>query len=172
MSSTVARLRHFATVLGLIPSSRLSCASEACDHSGQPSDRWRAGPHYCCSDSLRGRGAAMANLSHRVSFHSKERIAPSKRGIKQLGSYKFPDSVRDDHAVLERLAVNLSSFCAKRAKQISQDGSFLEKILPVDCSTALEIEPMAAEPATASLQQIRRGSKDDDHRLIGLLQFQ
>jgi len=31
MSSTVARLRHFATVLGLIPSSRLSCASEACD---------------------------------------------------------------------------------------------------------------------------------------------
>jgi hypothetical protein len=31
MSSTVARLRHFATVLGLIPSSRLSCASEVCD---------------------------------------------------------------------------------------------------------------------------------------------
>jgi hypothetical protein len=30
-SSTVARLRHFATVLGLMPSSRLSCASEACD---------------------------------------------------------------------------------------------------------------------------------------------
>jgi hypothetical protein len=30
-SSTVARLRHFATVLGLIPSSRLSVESEACD---------------------------------------------------------------------------------------------------------------------------------------------
>src|SRR5690606_19904652 len=30
-SSTVARLRHFATVLGLMPYSRLSCASEACD---------------------------------------------------------------------------------------------------------------------------------------------
>ena len=31
MSSTVARFRHFATVFGLIPNSRLSCASEACD---------------------------------------------------------------------------------------------------------------------------------------------
>jgi hypothetical protein len=30
MSSTVACLRHCATVLGLIPSSRLNCASEAC----------------------------------------------------------------------------------------------------------------------------------------------
>lgn len=31
ISSTVARLRHFATVFGLMLSSRLSCASEACD---------------------------------------------------------------------------------------------------------------------------------------------
>lgn len=31
ISSTVARFRHFATVLGLIPNSRLSCANEACD---------------------------------------------------------------------------------------------------------------------------------------------
>jgi hypothetical protein len=31
MSSTVARLRHFATVLGFMPNSRLNCASEACD---------------------------------------------------------------------------------------------------------------------------------------------
>ena len=31
LSSTVARFRHFATVLGLMPNSRLSCASEACD---------------------------------------------------------------------------------------------------------------------------------------------
>jgi hypothetical protein len=30
-SSTVARFRHLATVFGLIPSSRLSCESEACD---------------------------------------------------------------------------------------------------------------------------------------------
>lgn len=30
-SSTVDRLRHFATVLELIPNSRLACASEACD---------------------------------------------------------------------------------------------------------------------------------------------
>ena len=31
-SSTVWRLRHLATVLGLIPSSRLSSAIKACDH--------------------------------------------------------------------------------------------------------------------------------------------
>jgi PAS domain S-box-containing protein len=31
MSSTVVRFRHFATVLGLMPSSRLNCESEACD---------------------------------------------------------------------------------------------------------------------------------------------
>ena len=31
ISPTVARFRHFATVLGLMPSSRLNCASEACD---------------------------------------------------------------------------------------------------------------------------------------------
>jgi hypothetical protein len=30
-SSTVARFRHFATVLGLIPNSRLSSESDACD---------------------------------------------------------------------------------------------------------------------------------------------
>jgi hypothetical protein len=30
-SSTVSRLRHFATVFGLMPSSRLSAAVEACD---------------------------------------------------------------------------------------------------------------------------------------------
>jgi hypothetical protein len=31
ISSTVARFRHFATVLGFMPSSLPSCASEACD---------------------------------------------------------------------------------------------------------------------------------------------
>ena len=31
MSSTVARFRHLATVFGLMPSSRLSAESEACD---------------------------------------------------------------------------------------------------------------------------------------------
>jgi len=36
----------------------------------RPSDRWRAGPHYCSSDSVRGRGASMANLAHNASFHS------------------------------------------------------------------------------------------------------
>ncbi len=87
ISSTVTRFRHFATVFGLMPSSRLSCASEACDHSGQPSNQWRADPHYCCSDGVRGRGAPVTNLSHSASFHSCERIAPSNRGIKHLAMF-------------------------------------------------------------------------------------
>jgi hypothetical protein len=33
---------------------------------------------------VRGRGAAVKYLSHNASFHSKEKIAPSNRGIKQL----------------------------------------------------------------------------------------
>jgi hypothetical protein len=31
---------------------------------------------------VRGRGAAVKYLSHNASFHSKEKIAPSNRGIK------------------------------------------------------------------------------------------
>ena len=42
------------------------------------------GSLYCCSDGVRGRGAAVKYLSHNASFHSKEKIAPSNRGIKQL----------------------------------------------------------------------------------------
>ena len=37
---------------------------------------------YCCSDGVRGRGAPVTYLSHKASFHSNERIAPSNRGIK------------------------------------------------------------------------------------------
>src|SRR6056297_2961947 len=40
---------------------------------------------YCCSDGVRGRGAAMTYLSHKASFHSIEWIAPSNPGIKRLG---------------------------------------------------------------------------------------
>ncbi|WP_207210012.1 hypothetical protein, partial [Tropicimonas sp. IMCC6043] len=46
---------------------------------------------YCCSDGVRGRGAAVTYLSHRASFHSSEWIAPSNRGIKHLtmmGAYQ------------------------------------------------------------------------------------
>ena len=42
------------------------------------------GSLYCCSDGVRGRGAAVKYLSHNASFHSKEKIAPSNRGIKHL----------------------------------------------------------------------------------------
>lgn len=63
--------------------------SRACDHSGLPLNRWQAGPHCCCSDNVRGRGASVTNSSHRASFHSKERIAPSNRGIKHLDCLNY-----------------------------------------------------------------------------------
>lgn len=70
-SSTVCRLRHFATVLGdpELPAQR-------CERSLRSL--------YCCSDGMRGCGASVTNLSHRASFHSFERITPSNRGIKHL----------------------------------------------------------------------------------------
>src|SRR6476469_3077645 len=40
---------------------------------------------YRSTDRLRRRGASMKNLAHSASFHSTEKIAPSKAGIKQLG---------------------------------------------------------------------------------------
>ena len=46
---------------------------------------------YCCSDCVRGRGAAVTYLSPNDSFHSKEQIAPSNRGIKHLGNELFTD---------------------------------------------------------------------------------
>ena len=39
---------------------------------------------YCGSDSVRGRGASMTNVSCKASFHNKGRIAPSNREIKHL----------------------------------------------------------------------------------------
>jgi hypothetical protein len=35
---------------------------------------------------VRSRGAAVTYLSHNASFHSKEQIAPSNRGIKHIGA--------------------------------------------------------------------------------------
>jgi hypothetical protein len=69
ISSTAARFRHLATVLGLMPGSMISAQSEACDHSGRPSDRWRISPHYCSFDGVRGRGDSVANLSRNASGH-------------------------------------------------------------------------------------------------------
>src|SRR3954449_9141136 len=40
---------------------------------------------YRSTDRLRRRGASMKNLAHSASFHSTEKIAPSKAGIKQVG---------------------------------------------------------------------------------------
>ena len=44
---------------------------------------------YCSSDGVRGRGAPVTNLSHSESFHSRERIAPSNRGIKHLNLHGY-----------------------------------------------------------------------------------
>jgi hypothetical protein len=41
---------------------------------------------YCCSDSVRGRGAPVTNLSHDASFRFFERIAPTNRGIRHPGA--------------------------------------------------------------------------------------
>jgi hypothetical protein len=54
LSSTDTRLRHFATVFGLIPSSRLSTASEA--------------PIAALPDGVCSRGAAVTNPAHSASF--------------------------------------------------------------------------------------------------------
>ena len=40
---------------------------------------------YCSTDCLCRCGAAVKNLSHSASFHSRENKAPSNRGIKHLG---------------------------------------------------------------------------------------
>ena len=42
------------------------------------------GSLYCCSDGVRGRGAAVTYLSHNASLHSKEQIAPYNCGIEHL----------------------------------------------------------------------------------------
>lgn len=84
ISSTVARLRHLATILGLMSNARPTCAGpQSCPRTDGGRAFALRSP-YCCSVGLRGRGAAITNLSHRASFHSCERIAPSNLGIKHL----------------------------------------------------------------------------------------
>jgi hypothetical protein len=63
---------------------------------------------YCSSDSVRSRGAAVTYLSHNASFHSKEQIAPSNRGIKHLGiDHSAPSNILEyfacDPEALKRL---------------------------------------------------------------------
>src|SRR4051794_39493914 len=47
---------------------------------------------YRSTDRLRRRGASMKNLAHSASFHSTEKIAPSKAGIKHVGPPAPPAS--------------------------------------------------------------------------------
>src|SRR6056297_314437 len=55
---------------------------------------------YCCSDGVRGRGAAMTYLSHKASFHSIEWIAPSNPGIKRLVACLAVDNMQEGLARL------------------------------------------------------------------------
>src|SRR6516165_9006594 len=50
-------------------------------------------------------GAAVKNLAHSASFHSRERIAPSKPGIKHLGRVIEPiEALLPPEAITCRLA--------------------------------------------------------------------
>src|SRR6056297_1077965 len=78
---------------------------------------------YCSSDAVRGRGAAMANLSHSASFHSCERITPANRGIKQLVA--DIDAGRVDQIVvykIDRLTRSLADF-AKIVERLDAAGA-------------------------------------------------
>src|SRR6478736_153761 len=55
---------------------------------------------YRSTDRLRRRGASMKNLAHSASFHSTEKIAPSKAGIKQLGFLLGSDKALSRHILL------------------------------------------------------------------------
>jgi hypothetical protein len=75
-SSTVCRLRHFATVFWV--DARLPAQL-----------RDRSLPSlYCRFGGVLGRGATVTNLAHIASFHSKEKIAPSNSGIKHFAVWR------------------------------------------------------------------------------------
>ena len=84
-SSTVARLRHVATISRGIRNALPSCASDVCPSRDRavhdPAGQWVA---LIRSDRQRGRGVPRKNRSHEASFHSRERIAPSTLGVKML----------------------------------------------------------------------------------------
>ncbi len=85
-SSTVVLLRHFATVFGFIPA-----------HGS--ASRAKLGVLYCCSDGVRDRGAPVTYLSHTISFHANERIAPSNPGINHLEGHLQLRPVRTDESI-------------------------------------------------------------------------
>jgi len=74
-SSTVALLRHFATVFGLIPSSRLSVESEACDLSLRPgrTSRWHL--------------ATLASWGSGCGGCAVERFAGGQHGVHDDGEF-------------------------------------------------------------------------------------
>src|SRR6056297_922052 len=94
---------------------------------------------YCSSDGVRGRGAAMANLSHSASFHSCERITPANRGIKQLVA--DIDAGRVDQIVvykIDRLTRSLADF-AKIVERLDAAGaSFVSVTQSFNTATSMD----------------------------------
>jgi hypothetical protein len=66
---------------------------------------------------VRGRGAAVTYLSHNASFHSKEQIEPSIRGIKHLRLLRLEREFAELDFII--LGFVLGSGCARR-RQIAQ----------------------------------------------------
>src|SRR3954463_11915998 len=75
---------------------------------------------YRSTDRLRRRGPSMKNLAHSASFHSTEKIAPSKAGIKHIiERHRAPWVGGADCQVIElRVAPPLSSPLEIRALRL------------------------------------------------------
>ncbi len=76
------RRERSSTPLGIMPRMTLPIARQGSAAGRIP--KGGSGSLYCCPDGVRGRGAPATNSSHRVSIQSRERIAPSNRGIERL----------------------------------------------------------------------------------------
>jgi len=63
---------------------------------------------YCSTDRLCRRGAPVKNLAHSASLQSPDKIAPSKSGIKQLGSGLSPFLITKTIALTIRRSSALS----------------------------------------------------------------
>lgn len=76
---------------------------------------------YCCSDCVRGRGAAVTYLAHSASFHSAEKIAPSNAGTEQLA----PPSRLDHRLVLTTDNVTETCMGVDETAAEMQSGAFM-----------------------------------------------
>ncbi|WP_238944788.1 hypothetical protein, partial [Vandammella animalimorsus] len=70
---------------------------------------------YCSAGCLCRGGACMKNLAHSASFHSGEKIEPSKSGIKQLGDVE----IRFAKRLFGASAAPLQSENARNAQELA-----------------------------------------------------